>query len=182
MGLFNIDRTEDILNFHLDGDFRVFPMAEDGCRKIAMEEIGQQFGVKFPKEYLAHVCGKFPGIYVEAKEEVWPRPQPYDVGPFWSFLYGIHTYTASDLSEEWMRLDAVGKQFQESTGKIALPILQVLGDADVYCTDQEGRLVRYLHEENRLEVVDRNFWEIFETEIQELVERKNKKTVREIFP
>jgi hypothetical protein len=150
-------------------------MAEDRCRKIHLEDIQQQFGVKFPKEYVAHATGRFPGVYVEVKEELWPRPQPYDVGPFWTFLYGIHTYTASELSESWMRLAVAAQEFQESTGQKAVPILKVVGDADVYCTDATGRICQFLHEQNTLEPVGLGFWELFEREIRELSIRKTEK-------
>ena len=85
------DQTEAILDAHLDRDFRVFPLAE--ARAVAAEvgSIAARLGVRYPREFVSHVCGRIPGLCVEVKEEVWPRPAAYDTGPFWSFLYALHS-------------------------------------------------------------------------------------------
>lgn len=36
------------------------------------------------------------GFYMEVKEEVWPRAQPLEIGPAWSFWYGIIVYGIAD--------------------------------------------------------------------------------------
>lgn len=135
------DLTESILGRHLDGDFNVFPMAETTTSPEQIESIAEAYRVNYPPELVAHLCGRFPGIYVEVKEELWPRPKLGDVGEFWSFLYAIHTYTSAPESLHWMRLDAAAESFQLDTGFVAAPILKVVGDADLYCVDAEGHLV-----------------------------------------
>jgi hypothetical protein len=74
-----------------------------------------------------------------------------------------------------MRLDAAAESFQKDTGLVAAPILKVVGDADVFCADAEGRLVQFRHETNELEPVPLNFWQLFEREITELHARKARK-------
>ena len=169
------DRTEAILTKHLDGDFQVFPMAESRTSLSQIERIGLRHGVRYPDEFAAHMCGRFPGIYVEVNESLWPRPKKFDVGPFWSFLYALHTFTSAPESEEWMRLDIVAESFQQKTGLIAAPILKVVGDADVYCVDAEGRLVQFDHELNELRPLDLGFWQLFDREVGELRARKERK-------
>src|SRR5262245_14392533 len=87
------DQTETILAKYLDREFIVFPMAEKNARSEQVDAIGRRYGVSYPPEFTAHVCGRFPGLYIEVKEVVWPRPKLHDVGPFWSFLFAVHTYT-----------------------------------------------------------------------------------------
>jgi hypothetical protein len=169
------DRTEEILRRHLDGDFIVFPMAESAASVKELNVIANGFSVTFPEEFVAHVCGRFPGLYVEVKEEHWPRPKPLEVGPFWSFLYGLHSFTPCSSSEDWMRLDYVARNFQEGSGLQCVPILQVVGDANYYCVDMNGAIVRYDHETNGLSVETGDFWSIFEREIVELKSRKVRK-------
>jgi hypothetical protein len=169
------DHTEAILGRHLDADFRVFPMAEERQTGTQVAAIARQRGVTYPPEYLAHVCGRFPGIYVEVKEEIWPRPEVYQVGPFWSFLYGLHTFTSAEESEPWMRLDREAESFQNESGMCAAPVLRIVGDADVYCVDARGRLVQFKHETNQLDPVGLTFWELFEREVRELRARKDRK-------
>jgi hypothetical protein len=170
------DETEAILKKHLDQDFRVFPMAERRSMPSEVEAIGQRFGVRYPPQFISHVCGKFPGVYVEIKEEVWPRPKPYDVEPFWSFLYALHSYTAAAQSEEWMRLDAAAELFRTRTDLLAAPILRVVRDADLYCVNAQAHLCQWHHETNELEPIDIDFWDLFEREVANLHDRKVKKT------
>jgi hypothetical protein len=118
------DKTLDILEKCLDKDFRVMPIAENKSTITDIKKIEKELEIKFPGEYVAHLLAKGAevlgerGIYIEVKETVWPKPQLYDVGQFWKFLYGIHTFTPSEFSEDWMRLKITGKQFIKEKGKI----------------------------------------------------------------
>jgi len=171
------DQTEAILNKYLDADFRVSPMARASQSASSVEEIGRKHAVRYPPDFSAHVCGRFPGVFVEVKEEIWPRSKEYDVGPFWSFLYALHTFTPDPNSEPWMRLDDAAASIQADTGLSVAPVLRVVGDADLYCVDASGRLVQFRHETNELENVDLTFWQLFEREIAALRKRKDKKKV-----
>jgi len=169
------DRTLDILDAHLDGDFRVLPMAETPVSREQIAAIGARFGVTYPAALADHVCGRFPGMYVEVKESLWPRPKAFDVGPFWSFLYAVHTYTSAPESEPWMRLDHAAERFRADTGLVAAPVLKIEGDADVYCVDAHGTLCRFDHETNELRRVEGDYWSILDREIGELRARKDRK-------
>jgi hypothetical protein len=169
------DQTEAILGRYLDGDFHVFPMAETQTSGVQIEAIGRKHGVKYPPEFAAHICGRFPGIYVEVKEAIWPRPKLFNVGPFWSFLYALHTFTSASESEDWMRLDAAAETFQRDTGFVAAPVLKIVGDADLYCVDGDGRLMQFRHELNEMQPVELDFWQLFEREIADLHARKVQK-------
>jgi hypothetical protein len=175
------DKTLEILGKYLDKDFTVMPLARDKATITDIEYIENLFQIKFPDEYTAHLLAEDAevlaerGLYIEAKEEIWPRPKQYGVGPSWSFLYGLHTFTPSKESEDWMRLEFAGKQFSEKTGIKAVPILNIIGDANVYCINEKGKIVRYDHEKNKLEEANMNFWELLEKEIGALKERKEMK-------
>lgn len=169
------DQTMEIIERYLTGDFRAFPMAELRTPEDAVLSVAKQIGVPIPADVLAHLTGQFPGIYVEAKEEVWPRAKEFVVGPFWSFLYGLHTFTASPESEDWMRIDFVAKQLHDETGKKVLPVLKIVGDADIYCVNDETALVRFNHELGEFEPIDLGFFELFEREIRELGDRTERK-------
>jgi hypothetical protein len=170
------DETSAILGRHLDGDFQVFPMAETPTSPEQIARIGTKYGVQYPIELVAHVCGRFPGLYVEVKESVWPRPKEFDVAEFWSFLYAFHTYTSAPESDDWMRLDVAAESFQAETSLAAAPVLRVVGDANLYCVDAQGAMVRFDHETNALEPVSMNFWQVLEHEASDLRERKDRKS------
>ena len=57
-------------------------------------------GFRLPEEFRQFTMSALGGLYMEVKEELWPRPQLYEVGPFWSFLYGIKVFgIAQDIPE-----------------------------------------------------------------------------------
>lgn len=172
------DKTMDILEKYLDNDFRVSPMAENKSTINDIREIEKELKIKFPEEYTAHLladgvevlCER--GIYIEVKETILPRPRLYDVGPFGTFLYGLHTFTPSNSSADWMRLEVSGKRFIAETGIKAVPILKIIGDADLYCVNENGKIAQYNHEGNILNEIKMDFWELFEKELKELKARK----------
>jgi hypothetical protein len=175
------DKTMEILEKYLDKDFRVSPMAQNQSTMDDIKSVEKKLKISFPAEYIAHLLGegtdvlKERGLYIEVKEEIWPRAKQYDTGPFWSFLYGIHTFTPSMESEDWMRLEFAGRQFYEENGIKAVPILKIIGDANLYCVNEIGNIVQYDHEQNIVEGIDMDFWELFEKELSELKERKEMK-------
>lgn len=175
------DKTMEILKKYLDGDFMVSPMAPNKSTIHDITKIEKMLNIKFPDEYIAHLLAEGAevlserGVYIEVKEEIWPRAKPYDVGPYWSFLYGIHTFTASKESADWMRLEIAGKQFINDTGIKAVPILQIIGDANPYCANEDGKIVQYDHEQNIIEEIKLDFWDLFERELKELKQRKEMK-------
>jgi len=72
-------------------------------------------------------------------------------------------------------LDYVARGFQKGSGLRCVPILQVVGDANFYCVDANGSIVRYDHETNELSAENGDFWSIFEREVAELKSRKVRK-------
>ncbi len=168
------DRTEEIASRRLDGDFVAYPLGEGRPTEAMTRAVAAELGVKFPDAFVAHVCGWLPGVFLLARETVWPSPKPLDVGPFWTFRNGLQTFTPLRESEDWMRLDVVGRDFQARTGLAATPILKIRNDANLFCVDPAGDLFEFDHEENSLTPLNLDFWELFEREVEALVERKNR--------
>ena len=168
------DRTmEFIKEFDEDDDFMVYPMAPEICTEEDVKDVEAALGIKFPDEYKAHILGEVAGgIQVEAEENVGFRKR--GGGAAWMFFSGIHTFSPSKESEEWERLEIVGKEFMEKTGLKAVPVLKVLCDADVYCVDENGKLVKFSHEEYTLTEINMNFWELLDMELKALKDRKEK--------
>jgi hypothetical protein len=114
-------------------------------------------------------------LYVEVREELWPRPKEGDVGPFWTFLTGLYTYNIADDIPELMDLRKAAVEFQEDNSHTAVPCLKIIGDANVYCIDGDGDIVRWDHETNELEPQNRSFIDLLDFELGELAARKDRK-------
>jgi hypothetical protein len=69
---------------------------------VAAFEAEAGFGL--PEEFRRFTLSSLGGLYMEVREELWPRPKPYDVGPFWSFLYAICVFGIASSIPDWLDL------------------------------------------------------------------------------
>lgn len=74
-----------------------------------------------------------------------------------------------------MNLEMAASEIREETGHVLVPCLRVIGDANLYCFDVDGTVVRWDHETNEVEAQDKNFFDVFDLELKALVERKERK-------
>jgi hypothetical protein len=169
------DQTEEIINLIWDRDaYYLVAAGKSAPSKKQLRELASHYGVVLPNDYLAHASGYWGGLYLEVREEFWPLHKAGDVGPFWSFLYGIFLYAYSDEAPEWMQLKTAADEFHAMGHKV-LPFLKVIGDADVYCFDAMGRIQRWFHEEDIFQPYDGNFFDVLRHELLELEARRKRK-------
>jgi hypothetical protein len=60
-------------------------------------------GFRLPDEFRELTMSPLGGLYMEVREELWPRPKLYDVGPFGSFLYALKVFGIAEGIPEWPR-------------------------------------------------------------------------------
>lgn len=135
-----------------------------------------EVGFRLPDEFREFTMSGLGGLYMEVREEFWPRAKAFDVGPFWSFLYGIQVFGIAEGIPDWLDIRVQYKDFKaEGYGEL-LPFLQLVGDADRYCFDSSGQIVRWSHEEpeNR-DIVEMSFGDLLMREIHELEDRQKQK-------
>ena len=169
------DETELILDRHLDGDFYCAAAHADAPTEQELIEVASRYGCRLPPEFLAHSCGPLSGIYVEVKENVWPRPKAYDVGPFWSFLYAVFVYGLAPEIPDWMNIDLAAAEFLSSTGQSRVPCLKIVGDADIYVFDSDGKISQWRHETDEFDPYAGSFFDLLEQEVGQLRQRKDQK-------
>ena len=59
-----------------------------------IKDFEQQYHRKLPDDFREFMMSQLGGLYMEVREEVWPRAKQFDIGPFWSFCRGIIVYGA----------------------------------------------------------------------------------------
>jgi hypothetical protein len=169
------DHTEEIINLIWDREkYYLVAAGKSAPSKKELKDFASSYGVTFPSEYLAHASGYWGGLYLEVREEFWPRHKVGDVGPFWSFLYGVFVHAYSEEAPEWMQLKPAADEFQEMGHKV-IPFLKVIGDADVYCFDSKGKIQRWSHEEDIFEPCDGTFFDVLRYEFLGLEDRRKQK-------
>ena len=133
-------------------------------------------GFRLPADFRAFTRSPLGGLYMEAREEVWPRAQMHAVGPFWSFLYGVKVFGIARDIPDWLDIRVQYAEMKEAGFGHLVPFLQVQGDADLYCFDATGRIVRWNHEvPEEPEAVPETFPAILLREIRALEERTQRK-------
>jgi hypothetical protein len=133
-------------------------------------------GFALPEEFREFTTSGLGGLYMEVRQEFWPRPKPYDVGPFWSFLYGLKVFGIAERIPDWLDIRVQYRQFKSAGFGELVPFLQLVGDADKFCFDSGGRIIRWSHEEpEKREIEAMTFAALLLHEIHELEDRKDRK-------
>ena len=133
-------------------------------------------GFGLPEEFRDFTMSPLGGLYVEAKEEVWPRAQLYEVGPFWSFLYAVKVFGISEDVPEWLDIRV---QYAEMAGAgypELVPFLQREGDMNRFCFTRAGEIVDWDHvtsEEPRR--VEESFSDLLARELRDLEDRTRRR-------
>ncbi len=89
-------------------------------------------------------------------------------------MYGLFVHAYSEEAPDWMQISPAAEEFAKMGHKV-LPILKVIGDADVYCFNPEGKIQRWMHEGDLFEPFDGTFFDLLEYEFKELDERRKRK-------
>lgn len=168
------DMTKTIIDSVWCSDYHLVAARENAPSKEEVKALAADYGVILPKSYIAHATGFYGSPYLEVKEDIWPRPQLFDVGPFWSFLYGLFVYAFSEEAPDWMNTRVATEEFR-SKGHEVMPILKIVGDADIYCLNSKGTIQRYRHEEDIFEPYDGGFFDLLREEVLELEQRRKMK-------
>jgi hypothetical protein len=135
-----------------------------------------EVGFRLPEEFREFTMSALGGLYMEVREELWPRPKVLDVGPFWSFLYGLKVFGIAEDIPEWLDVRIQYKEFNAEGFGDLVPFLQLVGDPDKYCFNAAGQIICWSHEEpeNR-EGEAITFSDLLMREVHELEERKNRR-------
>src|SRR5690349_618324 len=119
--------AKSMLDRYIDRDFAVFACGQDAPAADEVRAFEDIAGFSLPQDFVDFSMSPLGGVYIEVKEEIWPRGTVYDVGPFWSFLYGMHTMGFAKDIPEWMDIRIQTQRFRVDTGHHVVPFLKVIG-------------------------------------------------------
>lgn len=148
--------------------------AEPSMADVAAFE--SRIGFRFPADFREFAVHPLGGLYMAVKEELWPRVRAHDVGPFWSFLYGLMVYTLSPQAPDWLQMNNAWRRMSDDGFPQLVPFLKVIGDPDPYCFIPDQKIVIWRHETpTEVEEVAKSFSEVLMFEIRELEQRKERR-------
>lgn len=161
-----------------DLDREVFNVVAAGADAPSEEDLAafeQRVGFRLPEDFREFTKSPAGGLYLEVREDLWPSPELYEVGPFWSFLRGLKVFGIAKDIPEWLDLRAQHAEFAaEGRGEL-VPFLALEGSADRYVFDREGNLFQWRHDLPEPEPVEGGFVALLLREVAALVERKDRK-------
>lgn len=95
------DRTWELLQKHLEtGIYDVVSAQSSAPSESELRAVADELGCPLSDEFVVHSTNQYGGLCVEVKEELWPRAEAFEVGPFWSFLYGFYTFNIAEGNRE----------------------------------------------------------------------------------
>lgn len=141
-----------------------------------ISEFERAIGFRLPEEFREFSLHPLGGLFMEAREEVWPTTERFAVGPFWSFLRGLMVYGFSAQAPDWLSIEPTWREMKEEGYPHLVPFLKVIGDGDPYCFSSSGGIVIWRHEEpDDPEPFDGGFYAALLHEISELDDRVERK-------
>lgn len=163
---------------YLDQDFRllkaVIPPTMD-----QLSELKTQLNCDFPQEYLDYLAENG-ATYLEAKEEVWKKPGQYEIRPVWEMMSAIIVLGIPSEEEkanfpDMLNLVKITEEFRPMFGSPLTPFFKWESDNIITCFDHNGKIfnLSYGDPENPTPI-DMTFNEFIESQIEKLVENKNR--------
>jgi hypothetical protein len=170
---------DDVWAYFLDYDkdsFLVLACQGTEPSEADVEAFEDQAGFRLPDAFREFTMSALGGLYMEVREHLWPRAKPLDVGPFWSFLYGLKVFGIAEGIPDWLDIREQYREMRDAGHADLAPFLQVEGDADRYCFDRHWHVIKWDHElpEER-PVIEMAFPELLLHEIADLEDRKRRR-------
>jgi hypothetical protein len=170
---------QEIYSYFSSYDKKVYDVFAQQGVEPSMADIAAfetRIGFRLPDEFREFAVHPLGGLYMEVKEELWPRPRPLDVGPFWTFLYGFKVYGLSTKAPDWIQMDPAWRRMADSGFPQCIPFLKIECDSDPYCFTPEGKIIVWRHETpTEPDEISKSFSEVVMFEIRELEERARRK-------
>ncbi len=159
----------------LDEDFQAFVGSHNPPSEAMIVDVERLLGVHFPAQYRAFLT-EWGAMELEVKEDVWPRPKPFDVGPAWSFDYGFLILGIGSDIPEHLDVASVTEELRREMGLAPgiVPFLRWVGEGDYYCFDRNENVCYWSAEEGTCEIQQTNFIKTVIRYIDELSANKGK--------
>jgi len=170
-----LDEVFDYFRSYDKSSFHVVACQGNEPTERDVADFERAIGFTLPEDFRAFTTSPLGGLYIEVRENLWPAAEPFAVGPFWSFLRGLQVFGIANGIPDWLDIRVQFKKFVDDGHPSVVPFLKIEGDADWYCFDRSGAIVRWNHEQDSFEPVELGFSELLLHELRELEERKDRK-------
>ncbi len=136
-----------------------------------------QYRIMLPSEFREFTMSSLGGLYMEVREEVWPRAKQFEVGPFWSFCRGIIVYGIAQDIPDFLDIRERTKELHKEGFTDYIPFMSIIGNGDeIFCFDKDNNIVLLdYYATGEAERIEGSFSDCLMNQIEELENRKNRK-------
>ena len=107
-----------------------------------IKKFENQYNRNLPSDFRAFTMSPLGGLYMEVREEIWPRAQPYDIGPLLVILRGLIVYGIANEIPEFLDLRRKTKELHDNGFPDFIPFLSIIGNGDeIFCFDKNNKIV-----------------------------------------
>lgn len=142
-----------------------------------IKKFEKQYKINLPAEFREFTMSSLGGLYMNVREEIWPRAKQYDIGPFWSFCRGIIVYGIAKGIPDFLDIREKTKELHEEGFTEYIPFMSIIGNGDeIFCFDKDNNIVLLdYYETGEVTQIGGTFSDCLMNQIEELEERKNRK-------
>ena len=118
---------EDVFEFFQNSDpapYELFTCNGEEPSDADIADFEQQVGFRLPEEFREFTKSPLGGLHLVVREELWPRPKAFDVGPFWSFLYGLNVFGIAAGIPDWLDIRVQWQEFEKQGAGDLVPFFQ----------------------------------------------------------
>ena len=173
---------DDLFDYFQRYDARAFNVSACQGQEPTEADLGafeKRVGFRLPDEFRAFTMSPLGGLYMEVKEELWPRPDPHAAGEFWTFLYGLKVFGIAAEIPPWLDIRTQYDAFCEKGAGGLVPFLQLVSSSGAYCFDSARRVIAWTPDDpDERRVIPMTFADLLMREILELEERKTMKLAK----
>jgi len=142
-----LDAVYDYFRTYDASTYAVFSCRGNEPAEADLAAFEEFAGFRLPDEFREFTKSSLGGLYMEVKEELWPRPKEYASGPFWSFCYGLQVFGIAVDIPEFLDLRVQTKRFRDECCMDLVPFFQWISDPMIHCFDRQGRILAWRPDE-----------------------------------
>lgn len=176
-----IDDLADWFHARDRASWDAFAQGADSPTEDEIDTVEAGIGISLPPEVRELAQHQLGGLFIEAKEHLWPYPTAYAVGPAWSFQNGVQVFSLSSDAPDWLQMQVACNRFRATFPEHAarVPVLKRASDPALWTIDANGTLLKVYPDGAEPLEFEGGFYDLVLDEIHDLEQRLERKLAGE---
>ena len=138
----SLEKIYDYFHHYDSKTYQVVACMGNEPSEEEIQDFEKLYQISLPDDFREFTMSPLGGLYMEVREELWPRAKAFDVAPFWTFCRGIKVYGIANEIPDFLDIRLKTKELHELGFVNYIPFLSIIGDGDViFCFDKNNHIV-----------------------------------------